>query len=230
MVRIQKQDVADVHRASPRTVEVVVRGAVLAISCVFSYWLTSGILADVYSISRDDDLLGGMWSVVATIFVYRYSHAESVHAALSRMAATSIGFALCLVYLLILPSQVWGMAALIGIAAVVSTKMGRPDDTITTAITVAVVMVVAAINPHDAWRQPILRLVDTALGVAVGVLAARLATSLSRVVQTPSVEGSHEQFRDGVCSGPRENGHQHLHEQIQTHVQTELPEQGGTRR
>jgi uncharacterized membrane protein YccC len=51
------------------------------------------------------------------------------------------------------------------------TMMGRLDDRITSSITTTVVMVVAAIDPHAAWRQPILRLVDTAVGVAVGVAA-----------------------------------------------------------
>jgi hypothetical protein len=178
MARIQKQDA---NALRPRTDEVVLRGAVLAISCVISYWLITHILANTYSISRDDDLLGGMWAVAATIFVYRYSHAESVRAALSRMAATSVSFALCLVYLLIFPFHVWGMAALIGIGAIVVTTVGRPDDTITTGITIAVVMVVAALSPHAAWRQPILRLFDTAVGVAVGVVAAWVGTKVTRV-------------------------------------------------
>jgi hypothetical protein len=33
-------------------------------------------------------------------------------------------------------------------------------------------MVVAAISPQHAWQQPILRLTDTVIGVAVGALAA----------------------------------------------------------
>ena len=177
------------HDAPPRTGEdqrltpmarpqqqVIIRGTMLAISCAISYWLITRILADAYSVSTDDDLLGGMWAVVATIFVYRYSHAESVRAALSRMAATAVSFALCLVYLLIFPFHIWGMAALIGIGVIVVTTMGRPDDTITTGITIAVVMVVAALSPQHAWRQPILRLVDTAVGVAVGVATAWLDT------------------------------------------------------
>jgi len=159
------------------------RGAILAISCAISYWLITHILANTYSISRDDDLLGGMRAVVATIFVYRDSHAESVRSALSRMAATSVSFGLCLIYLLVFPFHIWGMAALIGIGAFVVTTMGRPDDTITTGITIAVVMVVAALSPHGAWRQPILRLVDTALGVAVGVAAAWLGTHAMRVTK-----------------------------------------------
>jgi uncharacterized membrane protein YccC len=183
MARTQKQDANALDAGSAQTSEVLIRGALLAISCLASYWLITYILANTYSISRDDDLLGGMWAVVATIFVYRYSHAESVRAALSRMAATSISFVLCLVYLLIFPFHVWGMAALIGIGAIVVTTMGRPDDTITTGITIAVVMVVAALSPHGAWRQPILRLVDTALGVAVGVAAAWLGTYAMRVTK-----------------------------------------------
>jgi hypothetical protein len=180
MVTIHKQE--RTHLVSFQTGEVVARGAMLAISCVFSYWLITHILASTYSISRDDDLLGGMWAVAATIFVYRYSHAESVHAALSRMAATSVSFALCLLYLLIFPFHVWGMAALIGIGVIVVTTMGRPDDTITTGITIAVIMVVAALSPHDAWRQPVLRLVDTAVGVAVGIAAAWLGAHAMRVI------------------------------------------------
>jgi hypothetical protein len=183
MARIQKQDASALHPVSLQTVEVVVRGGVLAISCVISYWLITHILANTYSVSRDDDLLGGMWAVAATIFVYRYSHAESVRAALSRMAATSISFALCLAYLLIFPFHLWGMAALIGIGAIIVTIKGRPDDTITTGITIAVVMVVAALSPHGAWRQPILRLVDTAVGVAVGVAAAWLGTNAMQVTK-----------------------------------------------
>jgi hypothetical protein len=169
MAAIYKQDGHTKRPTWFQTGEIVARGAVLAISCAISYWLITHILANTYSVSRDDDLLGGMWAVAATIFVYRYSHTESLRSALSRMAATSISFVLCLVYLLIFPFHVWGMAALIGIGAIVVTIIGRPDDTITTGITIAVVMVVAALSPHGAWRQPILRLVDTALGVAVGV-------------------------------------------------------------
>jgi Fusaric acid resistance protein-like len=179
LVRIQKQNTNGLDVASRQSAAVVVRGVVLAISCVITYWLITHILAGVYSVSRDDDALGGMWAVVATIFVYRYSNEESVHAALSRMAATSVSFVLCVAYLLIFPFNVWGMGALIGIGAIVLTIAGRPEDAMTTGITTAVVMVVASLSPHDAWRQPILRLVDTALGVAIGVVGSRLVNLLS---------------------------------------------------
>jgi uncharacterized membrane protein YccC len=192
MARTQQQD-ANTSQGTPhQTGEVVMRGAILAISCAISYWLITHILANTYSISRDDNLLGGMWAVVATIFVYRESNAESVRSALSRMAATSVSFALCLIYLLMFPFHIWGMAALIGIGAIVVTTMGRPDDTITTGITTAVVMVVAALSPHDAWRQPILRLVDTAVGVAVGVAAACLGANFMRVTRLMGRDNLHK--------------------------------------
>jgi uncharacterized membrane protein YccC len=176
----QKRDANILRAMPPQTGEVVVRGVILAISCAISYWLITHILAETYSISKDDDLLGGMWAVVATIFVYRDSKAEIVCSALSRMAATAVSFALCLVYLLIFPFHLWGMAALIGIGTVVVTIIGRPDDSVTTGITIAVVMVVAALSPGEAWRQPVLRTVDTAVGVAVGVAAAWLGTRAMR--------------------------------------------------
>jgi hypothetical protein len=188
MAAISKQDGHTTRPTWLQTGEIVARGAVLAISCVISYSLITRILANTYSVSRDDDLLGGMWAVAATIFVYRYSHAESVRAALSRMAATTVSFGLCLVYLLIFPFHIWGMAALIGIGAIAVTTMGRADDTITTGITIAVVMVVAALSPQDAWRQPILRVVDTAVGAVVGIAAAWLAAHALALIKLTGQE------------------------------------------
>ena len=155
-------------------------GFALALSGAISYWLTTHLLGHAFSVSHDDDLLGGMWAVAATVFVHRYSYEQSVHAALSRMAATSVSFVLCLVYLLIFPFHLWGLAVLIGIGAVIVALLGRPDDTVTTGITTTVIMVVAALSPHDAWREPILRILDTLIGTAVGVAAALIGLKVSQ--------------------------------------------------
>jgi len=78
-----------------------------------------------------------------------------------------------------------GLAALIGVGTFALMAVGRDDDVVTSAITTAVVMVVAAVSPHDAWQQPILRLVDTAVGIAVGVVASSLA---SRLTASPALK------------------------------------------
>ena len=151
---------------------------------MITYWLITRMLAHMLSVSRDDDLLGGMWAVVATVFVYRYSYEESVGAALSRMGATSLSFALCFIYLLFFPFHFWGMATLIGVGAVAMSLLGRADDVITTGITTTVVMVVGGISPDHAWKEPILRMVDTIVGVAVGVLGAWISLKPGRTGST----------------------------------------------
>jgi uncharacterized membrane protein YccC len=147
----------------------VFHGVVLSLLCAISYWLITHLLSQAFSVSRDDDRLGGMWAVAATVFVYRYSYDSSIGAAVSRMWATSLSFALCLIYLLFFPFSLAGMVTLIGIGAVTMSLLDRPDEIVTTGITTAVVMVVAGLSPHPAWRQPILRLIDTVVGVGVGV-------------------------------------------------------------
>ncbi len=154
--------------------------AVLAAACLLAYWLVTGLLSQVYFLSRDDSLLGGMWAVIATVFVFRASYADSMAAALSRIAATSVSFVLCLIYLALLPFHPWALALLVGVSALVVTLIGRPGDAVTAGITTAVVMVVAAVSPQHAWQQPILRFADTVIGVAVGVAAAWLGLSVLR--------------------------------------------------
>jgi hypothetical protein len=50
--------------------------------------------------------------------------------------------------------------------------LGRPDDIIASGIATAVVVVVAAIS---LWKQPILRVLDTMVGVAAGVVGASIS-------------------------------------------------------
>ena len=157
----------------------------LAVACLISYWLTTRVLSLVYSVSKDDDALGGMWSVIATVFLFRDSYDKSLSAAVSRMAATLVSFALCLAYLAVLPFHPWGLAILVGLSVLVMALIGRPEDEITAGITTTVVMVVASLSPHEAWRQPILRLADTVIGVAVGVVAAWLGLRAVRPLVRP---------------------------------------------
>jgi uncharacterized membrane protein YccC len=177
MESVQEADLVPNDSLS-RTGQEIVFGTVLAIACLISYWLITSILAREYSVSRENDLLGGMWAVVATIFVFRQSVLQSARAATSRTLATVVSFALCFLYFLIFPFNVFGMVAVIWIGTVVLVLIGRAEDIVTAAITTAVVFVVAGISPGAAWIQPILRLVDTAVGILVGLLASRVGLAL----------------------------------------------------
>src|ERR1700677_4202651 len=117
---------------------------VLALACLLTYWLATYVLSRVHSVSRADDMLGRLWAVIATVFVCRFSSDQSMTAAVSRVAATSVSFVLCLIYLIFLPFHAWALAVLIGASALVATLIGRPGDAITAGITTAVVMVAAA--------------------------------------------------------------------------------------
>jgi uncharacterized membrane protein YgaE (UPF0421/DUF939 family) len=146
----------------------------MTIACALSYMVIDQIL--VRYVDEPTKLLGGMWAVVATVFVFRESRASALNAGISRLIATCVSFALCLVYLSIFPFSGFGMAIVIGLGTIVMMLLGRRDDIITTAITTAVVLVVAGISPQDAWLQPFLRLLDTIVGIAVGVLCKWFAS------------------------------------------------------
>lgn len=139
----------------------------MAIACLITYWIMTHTLFRF--VDESSDFLGGMWAVVATVFVFRETRLGSLSAGIARLIATCVSFALCLLYLSLFPFTPVGMAALIAIGTLVMALLGRREDIVTVGITTAVVMVVAAMSPVDAWQQPLLRLADTMVGIAVGV-------------------------------------------------------------
>jgi uncharacterized membrane protein YccC len=140
----------------------------LAVACFITYWIVTRLLSGF--VDQASDFLGGMWAVVAVVFVFRDTREQALRAGKDRLFATCVSFALCLPYLLIFPFTPFGMAALLGLGALVMAALRRRADIVTTGITTAVVMVVAAMSPETAWQQPLLRLVDTLFGIAIGVV------------------------------------------------------------
>jgi uncharacterized membrane protein YgaE (UPF0421/DUF939 family) len=137
----------------------VVYAVNMAMACLITYWIMTHILSRF--VDGPSDFLGGMWAVAATVFVFRETRLRSLSAGFARLIATCVSFALCLLYLLLFPFT--------AIGTMVMASLGRRDDIVTVGITTVVVMVVAAMSPSDAWQQPLLRLVDTIVGIAVGV-------------------------------------------------------------
>ncbi len=153
----------------------VVQSVTLALACLASYSLVRYASAHIHSLSHADDLVGGLWAVIATAFVSRTTAGESVTAAKTRVAATALSFALCFVYLLFLPSHAWGLAVLIAVSTLVLISIGQSGDVGVAAITIGAVMVIAALGPHDPWKQPLIGAVDTGVGIAIGVAGSLLA-------------------------------------------------------
>jgi len=193
-----KQTRQTTAREERRTDQAISHGVLLAVCCLVSYKIITGLLSFSGFVLRDDEFLGGMWAVVATIFVLRGSYEESAKAALLRTLATLLSFGLCLVYLLVFPFRVWGLAVLIAIGAIVLDLIGRPEDVITASITTTVVMVVAAISPQQAWRQPILRLVDTVVGIAVGIAGAWIGLKLATRIPNQASLGVGQIHEKGI--------------------------------
>jgi uncharacterized membrane protein YccC len=154
-----------------------VQSVTLALACLASYSLVRYASAHIHSLSHADDLVGGLWAVIATAFVFRTTEDESITAAKTRVAATALSFALCFVYLLVLPSHPWGMALLIGVSTFLLIALGQSGDVAVSAITIGAVMVIAALGPHDPWKQPLIGAVATAVGIAIGVAASWFANA-----------------------------------------------------
>lgn len=173
-----------------RVATAVADSGLLAVSCLVSYWLTTSILSSIHSVSEADDVLGGLWAVIATIFVMRQSYDQSIAAALTRILATFVSFAICLLYLAFLPFHSVAMAALIGLSSLTVVLIGRPGDSATAAIATAIVMVSAAVSPQDAWQLPILRVADTLIGIAIGIAAAWMVLRLVGRVRHPKRDES----------------------------------------
>jgi uncharacterized membrane protein YgaE (UPF0421/DUF939 family) len=139
----------------------------MAVACLITYCVMAFLLPHW---GWPTTSVGELWAVISTVFVYKDSRAHSLSAGMARLIATFTSFVLCLIYLSLLPATIIGMAALIAIGVLLMFLIGRRDEAGLTAITIAVIMIVAAANPQEAGLQPILRLVDTVVGIAVGVI------------------------------------------------------------
>jgi uncharacterized membrane protein YccC len=168
---VQRPGIRDVRQA-------VLDSALLAVASLVSYWLIADALSRLSAVGRTQAIIGGLWAAIATIFVSKSSYEQSVAAAVSRVAGTLVSFVVCFLYLIFLPVHLWAFALLIGVSALAPTLAGRPADAPTAAITTAVLLAIAVLDPHHAWLQPILRLADTVVGVIVGIAAAWLGRRL----------------------------------------------------
>jgi uncharacterized membrane protein YccC len=146
----------------------------MAFACAISFLVATELLGGFTD--RSDMLLGGMWATVATVFVFRETRGGSLTAGISRLAATCVSFVLCFIYIALFPINAAGIGLVILAGTIVMMLAGRPEDIVTTGITTTVVLVVAALDPEHALAQPPLRLLDTVVGIGIGMLLKWVAS------------------------------------------------------
>jgi uncharacterized membrane protein YgaE (UPF0421/DUF939 family) len=149
----------------------------IAVACLLTYFAMTWILPRI--LDWKSNPVGVIWAVISTVFVFRDTRIHSLMAGQERLLATCVSFVLCLCYLLLFPFTAIGMAGLLVIGSLLMIFLGRRDEIGLTGITTVVVMVVAADNPHDAWHQPLLRLMDTLIGITIGVACKWILSSWS---------------------------------------------------
>ena len=154
----------------------IVYSIAMAIACFISYLIITQVLS--LFVDKSTILLGGMWAVVATVFVFKDTREHSLAAGGARLAATLVSFALCSLYLSFFPPTGAGTALVIGFGTLVLIMLSLQEDITTAGITTAVIMVVAIMDPEHARQQPVLRLIDTLIGIAVGVACKWAASFL----------------------------------------------------
>jgi uncharacterized membrane protein YccC len=152
----------------------IVYSIAMALACLFSYAVMTELLNGI--VQERAHLVGGMWAAVSTAFVFRDSRQHSLSAGVSRLIATSVSFALCLPYLWFIPANVAGMALLLAVGTLLMMQLDRREDIITTAVTTIVIMAVALQTPEDAWKQPLLRVFDTVVGIVIGMAGKWIAS------------------------------------------------------
>jgi len=145
----------------------VAYGLALALASVMAYEASS-VITPLF-LHAPADAVDKLWAVISAVFVFRDTRANSLSVGTSRLIATFVSFLLCLIYLSCLPAHPLGMTALIAIGTPIMMLLERRSDVGLTAITTAVVMIVATSKPESAWQQPCLRLMGTTTGIAVGI-------------------------------------------------------------
>ena len=158
----------------------LVSSVLLGAACCATFVLLTDVVGPALSESSASAEIGAMWAVVATIFVFRAHLSDGLGEARTRLVATAMSLAVCLAYLLVLPVTALGIGVVIGAGSLLALVMDRPQDAALTGITSTVVLVVADLgDPATPWEQPLLRLLDTVVGIAIGLVAVAVVVRLA---------------------------------------------------
>ena len=146
----------------------------MSVACLITYWIMVSLLPHVTG--RPTPPVSVLWAVISAVFVYKNTRRRSLAAGLSRLFTTLVSVVICLAYLSFFPATSFGMAILIAAGTMLMASLGRFDEIGLTAITTAVIMIVATSDRQSAWAEPLLRLGDTVVGIVIGIVCKWLAS------------------------------------------------------
>lgn len=156
-------------RPGADSVRVAILSAVVSVS---SYLCGRTFTALFHGASA---VVGGLWSLITVVIVLQQTRRDTLDSAWKRLFGTLTGAVLSGVYLSILPYSLIGMAACIGVTVLAGHALGAPDHARLAAITVAIVMVTAGVNPDLAPAlDATLRFAESAIGAGVTIVAVHL--------------------------------------------------------
>lgn len=140
------------------------------LSYLIAVFISSAIEGDSPS-----SLIGGLWAVISGIVVTQATLVDTKSSALLRILGSFIGAVFSALYLLVLPVNPLGVAILIGITVFICQAISIPSHGRLAAITVAVVMIVSAVNPEiNPVLNAALRFADSVIGSLIALLVIRM--------------------------------------------------------
>jgi uncharacterized membrane protein YccC len=154
----------------------VAYAARMGIACLVTYWVVISLLSGLTGVSSTPVAI--IWAVISAAFVYKDTRSHRTAAGISRLIGTLISVVLCSAFLALFQASPVSMTILIAIGTIAAIWLVRFGDIGVTAITTAVVMVVSISDPQKARQQPLLRLLDTVVGIIVGIACKWAASSL----------------------------------------------------
>jgi len=98
---------------------------------------------------EESALFASMWSMVSGILVLQDGWSATKKAGFQRVLGATIGAGTCAVYMLFFPVDVYGLAISAAIATMIAIVCRAPDGGRGAAVTVVIVMIVAAVNPQN---------------------------------------------------------------------------------
>ncbi|WP_211829337.1 FUSC family protein [Kistimonas asteriae] len=129
-------------------------------------------------------MVGGLWAVISGLIVSEPATVkESIDTARTRVTGSAIGCLFGAVYLLLFSFNPFSYALFIGIASLLCYLLNYGQHVKLAAITMSVVIVVSSVSEINPVKNAILRLIESCIGVGVGVLVSWLLDKTIRYVE-----------------------------------------------